>query len=103
MKKIILPVLFLALVGCSDKDNAPKASLNSSANDGYAVYEKEYMNGCTKGRDNQAFCQCTFDQIKKQISLDEIKRIDRGSASQQDKEKFTKVIFQGMVECQSSY
>lgn len=103
MKNIILPIFLLALVGCSDNENSQKSNLNTSSNDGYSVYEKEYMEGCNKGRNKQAFCQCTFDHMKKQISLEEMERIDRGLASAQDKEKLTRTIVQVMMECQSSY
>ncbi|MFT0212338.1 hypothetical protein VQ643_06935 [Pseudomonas sp. F1_0610] len=103
MKNVILSIFLLALVGCSDSESSQGSNLNASQNDGYSAYEKDYMEGCTKGRNNQAFCQCTFNHMKKQISLEEMERIDRGLASAQDKEKLTRTIVQVMMECQSSY
>jgi len=62
MRNFLLVFVFMVfVVGCSD---------------GYSMYEKSFMIGCVTNWDSKAPCKCAFDELKKEYTVDDFKRLN---------------------------
>ncbi len=79
----------LVAVACGDDDGAGSSGFS-------AEIRTSYLEGC-EGEQNEAFCECTIDEIEKRFSEDEFIRFAI-EATEEPPEEFIEIAFACLSE-----
>ena len=97
-----LSVATFALAACGGDDGGNGGGGESGGDNGYpAQAEENFMKACTaQPQANEAYCQCTYDEITANVSYEDFKAAEEqiGSGGINDAPPETREAFQNAIE-----